>query len=158
MSSNFTYCPVMGKRSGYHLVPKSEFRQKVDIVPLCCQPSMAERVRCSNYCRRLLLTSLKCLTSSCRITETWSFCLPFYRLLGLAVDLVIQSFSARIWEEEEVLWHCWLGHSTRKNCPQNDALNPCLPYLPVFLKIPFSFSLRPQDLHVSLAAGWRLFL
>ena len=28
-----------GKCSGYHLVSKSQFHQKVDIAPLCCQPS-----------------------------------------------------------------------------------------------------------------------
>ena len=36
---NFTFCPEMGKCSGYHPVSKSQFRQKVNMAPLCCQPS-----------------------------------------------------------------------------------------------------------------------
>jgi len=30
----------MGKCSGCHWVAKSQFRQIVDIAPLCCQPSL----------------------------------------------------------------------------------------------------------------------
>jgi len=31
---NFTFCPDMGKCSGYHLVSKYQFFQKVDIAPI----------------------------------------------------------------------------------------------------------------------------
>ena len=38
----------MGKCLGYHLVSKSQFRQKVDIAPLCCQQSKYWSLTCSN--------------------------------------------------------------------------------------------------------------
>jgi len=37
--------PEMGECSGYHPVSKSQFPQKVDISPLCCQPSMCAKNR-----------------------------------------------------------------------------------------------------------------
>jgi len=36
----FTFCSEMGNCSGYHLVSTFQFRQKVDIIPLCSEPSL----------------------------------------------------------------------------------------------------------------------